>query len=55
LTSLCTIGFGEEGRLCMNLVQIVIIVHNNALYNGSVDPIRVMRELPVSKPERKKR
>jgi len=39
----------------MNLVQFVIIAHKNTLYNGSVDPIRVMRELPVSKPEHKKR
>jgi len=33
LTSLCTIRFGEEGRLCMNLVQIVITAHKNMLYN----------------------
>jgi len=55
LTSLCTLRLGEEGRLCMNLVQILITAHEYTLYNGTLDPICVMRELPDSKPEHKKR
>lgn len=54
MTSLCTLRLGEEGRLCMNLVQILINAYKYTLYNGSLDPIRDMRELPDSKPERKK-
>jgi len=50
LTSSCTIRIGEEGRLCVNLVQIGITAHKNTLYNGFLDLIRVMRELPDSKP-----
>jgi len=39
----------------MNFVQILITAHKYTLYNGSLDPIHVMRDLPDSKPEHKKR
>lgn len=55
MTSLCTLRLGEEGLLCMNLDQILITARKYTLYNGSLDPVRVMRGLPDSKPEYKKR